>query len=368
MHVWLFYYRNAGYISEGRYRVGQALARAREPTVWRAQGLLLASFLAAPSGDHVAARALLAEGTDLARQLNDPATSAFAAYCTGNVCTSVGDVHRAIAHFEDGLAALPVAAVHGRQRAHLLVSLAIAAGLAGDEERVAACRQDLAVLTETGGESVRRWHLAYCLWAQGLAVWRRGDLGRAAGLQQESLRLRGGLNDLRRSTVCVEALAWIAASARQYERAAVLLGAAAGRWRSMAVTLDGVEHLAAYQRDCYRQTRQALGEQAFQVAYHRGLELPAEDAFAYALQRSSKPAVPAPAAPESGTVLLTPREMQVARLLAGGRSNKEIAAQLVISQRTAEGHVERILTKLSFTSRAEVAAWVASSRPNDDRR
>jgi hypothetical protein len=47
---------------------------------------------------------------------------------------------------------------------------------------------------------------------------------------------------------------------------------------------------------------------------------------------------------------------------------KEIAAQLVILQRTPEGHVERLLTKLSFTSRAEVAAWVAASQPNDDRR
>jgi DNA-binding NarL/FixJ family response regulator len=101
------------------------------------------------------------------------------------------------------------------------------------------------------------------------------------------------------------------------------------------------------------------------------LELPAEDAFAYALQHSPAPAVPAmpaPTAPEPGTAPLTPWEMQVARLLAGGRTNKEIAAQLVISQRTAEGHVERILTKLGFTSRAEVAAWVTSSQPDDDRR
>ena len=48
----------------------------------------------------------------------------------------------------------------------------------------------------------------------------------------------------------------------------------------------------------------------------------------------------------------------------GGRSNKEIAADLVISQRTAEGHVEHILAKLGFTSRAQVAAWVAASRPD----
>jgi len=59
---------------------------------------------------------------------------------------------------------------------------------------------------------------------------------------------------------------------------------------------------------------------------------------------------PAPAVPAEAP--LTPRELQVARLIAGGRSSKEIAAELVISQRTAETHVERILTKLGFTSRA----------------
>jgi hypothetical protein len=53
----------------------------------------------------------------------------------------------------------------------------------------------------------------------------------------------------------------------------------------------------------------------------------------------------------------------VARLVAGGRSNKQIAAELVIPQRTAENHVEHILAKLGFTSRAQVAAWAAASRP-----
>ncbi|RYY42051.1 MAG: hypothetical protein EON53_16815, partial [Actinomycetales bacterium] len=39
-----------------------------------------------------------------------------------------------------------------------------------------------------------------------------------------------------------------------------------------------------------------------------------------------------------------------------------IAARLVISQRTAQGHVEHILSKLGFTSRAQVAAWVVEER------
>ena len=61
---------------------------------------------------------------------------------------------------------------------------------------------------------------------------------------------------------------------------------------------------------------------------------------------------------------LTRRELQGARLIAGGRSNKQIAAELVISQRTAENHVEHILTKLGFTSGAQVAAWAAASQPD----
>ena len=135
--------------------------------------------------------------------------------------------------------------------------------------------------------------------------------------------------------------------------------------------------MAGYQRDCERQARQALGEQAFQAAYHRGLQLPAEDALAYALQQPAGkppkqppaptvPAAPGLTAPEPPAPL-TSRELQVARLVAGGRSNKDIAARLVISQRTAEGHVEHILTKLGFTSRAQVAAWIAASQPDGDR-
>jgi DNA-binding NarL/FixJ family response regulator len=48
----------------------------------------------------------------------------------------------------------------------------------------------------------------------------------------------------------------------------------------------------------------------------------------------------------------------VAELVADGLTNKAIAATLVISQRTAQGHVEHILAKLGFTSRTQIAAWV----------
>jgi DNA-binding CsgD family transcriptional regulator/tetratricopeptide (TPR) repeat protein len=358
LHVWPHYYWVAGHVSEGWYRLGQTLARARAPTIWRARGLLLAGFLAAVGGDRGAVQPLLEEGTSLAKQLDDPVTRAFAAYCAGTACLLAGDLPQAIAHFEDGLALLPATAVHSRQRTRLLLNLANAAGLAGDEERAVACDRELAALTAAGGEFSRQEPSAHSLWGLGVAAWLRGDLDRATGLQQKSLRLRVRRNDLMGTIFSVEALAWIAASRQQHERAAVLLGAADGLWQSTGTTPDSNQPMAGHHRDCERQAWQALGEAAFQVAYQRGLELPAKDAVAYALQQpSAKP--PAPAVPAEAP--LTPRELQVARLIAVGRSNKEIAAELVISQRTAENHVEHILTKLGFTSRAQVAAWVAGT-------
>ena len=275
LHVWHFYYWDPGHVSEGRYRLGQALARAGEPTVWRAQGLLVASFMAGVSGDRGAARALLEQGTSLARQLDDPATSASAAWALATACAMAGDLYQAIAQYEVGLAVLP-AAVGGRVRALLLTGLAHAAGLAGDEERAVACHREIAALTEADGEYVRRGNSAWSLYTLGVAAWRRGDLDRATGLQQQSLRLWEGLNRQMGDAYCLEALAWIAASQRQHERAAVLLGAAAGLWQSIGTTLDGNQPLAGFQRDCERQARQALGETAFQARYHRGLQLPAE--------------------------------------------------------------------------------------------
>jgi non-specific serine/threonine protein kinase len=58
---------------------------------------------------------------------------------------------------------------------------------------------------------------------------------------------------------------------------------------------------------------------------------------------------------------LTPREQQIARLVGQGLSNRQIAAQLVISQRTAESHVENILRKRGFASRTQIAAWISQA-------
>jgi pimeloyl-ACP methyl ester carboxylesterase len=59
------------------------------------------------------------------------------------------------------------------------------------------------------------------------------------------------------------------------------------------------------------------------------------------------------------TGALTPRQEEVAALVAAGRTNREIAARLSIDERSAEGHVERIRQRLGFRSRAQIAAWYA---------
>jgi DNA-binding CsgD family transcriptional regulator len=76
------------------------------------------------------------------------------------------------------------------------------------------------------------------------------------------------------------------------------------------------------------------------------------DAISYALQDH----LPGPAA----ATPLTARELQVARLVAQGLTNQQIAGRLRFSARTAESHLEHIRGKLGVRSRAEIAAWVSA--------
>ena len=74
--------------------------------------------------------------------------------------------------------------------------------------------------------------------------------------------------------------------------------------------------------------------------------------------RSRAPESPAALPAQGPLAWLTPREREVAALLLRGMSNRQIAEDLVITERTAETHVCRILSKLGLDSRAQIAAWV----------
>jgi DNA-binding CsgD family transcriptional regulator len=67
-------------------------------------------------------------------------------------------------------------------------------------------------------------------------------------------------------------------------------------------------------------------------------------------------------ADRSGEVPLTPRERQVAALVASGRTNRQIGRVLGISEKTAEVHLHHVMSKLDARSRAEVAAWAVTHR------
>ena len=58
---------------------------------------------------------------------------------------------------------------------------------------------------------------------------------------------------------------------------------------------------------------------------------------------------------------LSRRELEVATLVAEGLTNRQIAERLVISERTAQNHVQHILTKLGFRTRSQIAAWSAGA-------
>ncbi len=67
-------------------------------------------------------------------------------------------------------------------------------------------------------------------------------------------------------------------------------------------------------------------------------------------------------APRVGAVTLTPREREVLALIAEGRSNRQIATALVVSDRTARTHVSNILAKLGVVSRTQAALWAVRER------
>jgi pimeloyl-ACP methyl ester carboxylesterase/DNA-binding CsgD family transcriptional regulator len=81
-----------------------------------------------------------------------------------------------------------------------------------------------------------------------------------------------------------------------------------------------------------------------------------------ALTRAIRGFLGLPPSRRSATPSLTPRQREVAELVAEGLTNREIGDRLVITERSAESHVERIRLRLGLRSRAQVAAWVVGGR------
>ncbi|WP_063763636.1 ATP-binding protein [Actinoplanes subtropicus] len=349
------YWWGRGRFDEGRGWLDRALGRAAEPSAERARALLLASRLAFGQGDIEASGRLLAEGEEIGRQLDDSLARSSATFIRGTTALFENDLATAVRLLETALEGLDGAGPATLdQRLHLLFTLVAAAGLNGDHDLAASCYKQVLAETEPRGED---FHRSNAMWAFGLAAWRQGDLHTAAAHEEAGLRLKraSGLEDPLGAALCLEVLTWVE-TGRQPQRAAVLLGAVDAQWSRHGTSIDSYRHLVGHRRACERRTRRALDEPSFADAYRRGRGFTYDESIAFALRERR----PTPEADTVSQTPLTPREHQVAVLVAQGLSNADIARHLVISQRTAESHVANILTKRGFTSRAQIAAWIGT--------
>lgn len=351
------YWLSRGLFSEGQRWLRRLLARQpSEPTIDRAKALYAAAMLAGVQGDISVSDNLIEEAEALAAQTPDPEVRAHLDHAVGYAALFGGRLADARAHLEKAVHVFTarndvfeVAAVVGLGMTHDLLN---------DTERAVECHQRILAITEAQGESVFR---SYSLWALAVPVWQQGERARAVRLLGQALEVDRRVNDRLSASLCLQTLAWIAAEEQNMERAVVLMGAAEALTRSVGSSTVLVPGLSVYQDECERLTRQAMTEPAFAAANKKGQALGFDAAVAYALGEqvlsSSTSAGP--------SLKPTKREREVAALIAEGLTNKEIAARLVISPRTAQGHVEHLLTKLGFNSRAQIAAWVVESQDGD---
>jgi DNA-binding CsgD family transcriptional regulator len=181
----------------------------------------------------------------------------------------------------------------------------------------------------------------------------RGEPARAAILRQEWLSLDWDAPGLR---WCIEGMVSVAVAAGEAERATRLLGAAEAHRVRLGVALYP-RQVPEYERNV-ADARDALGEAAFATAWAEGRRLSADEARAEALRVSDVIAGTAVQEPPArpATPGLTPREMDILRLVADGRSDREIAAALFIGPGTVRTHLAHAFGKLEVGSRTAAVA------------
>jgi predicted ATPase/DNA-binding NarL/FixJ family response regulator len=344
------YWSVSGSLGEGRRFLDRALSAKADPGPGRAKALWVASWVAANQGDLFAAEQAAEESRRLAQRHGDERAFGHASVYLGMARMVRGDTDGAELLFREAVARSGSANLVGTGA---LRRLAEVARQRGDVHAADAGLREIVAICQANGE---HWEQASALWSLAILAWEQGDVDQATALSRESLALRATFGDRVGIAQCLEVLAWAAAGVRAYERAATLLGAADAVWKAVGASLFA--YLAGFREDCESSARRALGDRVFKQAIRKGGAQLLAEMVAGALDQKRQ-AVSVPATDEAR---LTARERQIADLVADGLSNRDIAAKMVIAQRTAEGHIEHILAKLGFTSRVQIAAWVTQRR------
>jgi len=243
----------------------------------------------------------------------------------------------------------------------LLLALGWEYMLEGDHERATALNEEAAELYRKRGS---RGGLRYALDTLGWAALLREDHERARALYEENLVLCRELGDKLVASASMDGLACYAASGGETQRAGRLFGAAQALREAVGYQQPPRERSL---REPYLSiARSSLDEAVWETAFAEGQAMSFEEAVEYALsaQEPSPPAPPAPEQPSIGARQpdLTRREKEVAASVAQGLTNRQIAKELVLSERTVEKHVANILKKLGLHSRERVAASMTERR------
>jgi DNA-binding CsgD family transcriptional regulator len=206
------------------------------------------------------------------------------------------------------------------------------------------------------------WILAFVLTMGGNLAWLAGDFQRGVTLYRESLLLSRDIRAKWPIAECLWGLSGLAAAQGQFERAARLYGGErAVREATGAIVLGDV---ARFEREL-AVVRAVLGEARFTAAVAEGQAMTLERAVDDALGGSEGMSRAGDGATHGRGELLSQREWDVAALVAGGLTNRQIADHLVVGVRTAESHVASALGKLGLKTRAQLASWITAREAID---
>jgi predicted ATPase/DNA-binding CsgD family transcriptional regulator len=342
---------------EGYRWLTRALAIDLEPTHVRGHALATCAHFGVHLGEVDTARGMLAECAELVERLDDPALHAEYAENAGHAAMHRGDFDEACAFLERAAALYRELGDLGGV-AESLILLAASALFQRDRQPDDPRAMDAADhALRLCQEHEATWTRSYALRAVAVNSWHAGDHHGGTRLVREAVRLQRTIRDWTGLAYLLEVLAWCSSSAGRHARVARLLGTAALCWRLSGATTITTSSYKGTNKEVAERARAELGEDGFQTEFDRGFDLSTDEIFAEALEEQ------APGTLRRGRGgALTQRETQIAQLIAEGLSNKKIAARLVIAERTVENHVGSVLSKLDFTSRAQIATWVADHR------
>ena len=350
----------AGLAQEARHWLETALASGRGTAAERALAMVLLARFCGLQHDLARARIWAGEAAAEAGPSDARARGLLGVF-SAMMAAWDGDLDAAVRESESALTLLRSA--HDRAGELLAGSvLGVCLGLADrGDAAVSAYESAIALAAETG----ERFRQSFCLAGLGEQALLRGEPERAEELFLEALRAKAELGDRFGLAVALDSIGRASVAAGRARRGAILLGGAASTWDAIGMRETGNPFAGrSTASDGIRQARTLLGKVTFRAEFRRGSTLSEKQVIAYAFgddldpERTAAPVAPSP---------LTRRETEVAELVAEGLSNPEIARRLVISVRTAQGHVENILRKLGFTSRAMIAAWVTHRSAQQER-